>query len=182
MRSRLKSILIVLTLFVIAHAGVQGHTGGSISGGVAIPAGESAYKIGMNFEGTVFGNINSYISAGAKIGFNRWSLKKIESYNSEIKGYLIFLELLPLMRLKGPINENSCFFFELAAGLDIGIVSRSEEYQTRSGTDSYSEGNFGLSLATGFDIDKFEIKPEFKTVFTEGENSKWFALTIGIAL
>lgn len=140
----------------------------------AVGEGSESWNIGLNFEATVYGELSKYVSIGGKVGYNRFSLKKIPS----VDGSLQFWELSPIAKVSFPIVSKIKCFLESSAGLYLTIGElKVDQYLL-----SDSEINFGLSFASGFDISIFEIKPGFKVVFTEGSASKWFTTSVGIQL
>lgn len=136
--------------------------------------GSENWNIGVNFETTIYGELNKYVSIGGKVGFNRFSLKKIPS----VEGSLQFWELSPIVKVSFPIVSKIKYFLEPSAGLYLAFA----ELKVNQYSLSASDINFGLSFASGFDISIFEIKPGFKVVFTEGSASKWFTTSVGIQL
>ncbi|MBN1578418.1 MAG: outer membrane beta-barrel protein [Chitinispirillaceae bacterium] len=176
-----KAVCSLMLLSAVLSAGDFG--GGSITGGIALPVGEGsdAWKIGMNFEGTGYGNLNGFVSLGGKFGFNRWTPDD-DAFQpgTEVDASLIYLELLPIVRINVPIAPDIKYFIEPGMGLYLGIARVSVSYMGYNIKDSDSEADFGMSFATGFDIYYFELKPQFKIVFTQAESTKWFAITLGL--
>lgn len=166
--------------------------GGSITSGIAPAIGDGSedMSIGFNLEGTAYGEISKYVSMGAKLGFNRWSVDLDEvanmysmytGYGIELEGALTYLELSPVLRITLPISEKATYFFEPSSGFYLGIAKVNATMDGNTSSDSNTEPAFGFSFATGFDISHFEIKPAFKMIVDEGETGKWFALTAGVA-
>lgn len=163
--------------------------GGSITTGFAPVVGDGSEEmgVGFNIEGTAYGDLSQYLSLGAKVGFNRWSYdlgeygEYLSSYGVDVEASLSYLEISPVFRVNVPLSEKANYFFEPSSGFYLGIAKAKASYGGESETNSEVEPFFGLSLATGFTISYFEIKPAFKMVMDNGETGKWLALTAGVA-
>ena len=173
--------IIVACVLISSYVNASDKVGASFTGGIAkaIGDGSNEMKLGLNLEGTIYNKLNKIVYLGGKFGFNRWSIKDLGIIEADIEAHIAYLEFAGILRVNIPIVENVNFFFEPSPGLYVGIAKATVTYYGESRSDSDSETDFGLSLATGFDIYNFEIKPEFKIVFTEGESTKWFTITAG---
>ncbi len=173
--------IIIVFVLISSYVNANDKLGVSVTSGIAkaIGDGSDLMKLGMNLEGSLYGKFNKVLYLGGKIGFNRWSTKDKTILSVDIKGNTSYLEFAGILRLNVPIVENVNFFLEPSPGLYVMRIKVYTTYMGESISDSDSETDFGLSFSTGFDIYRFEIKPQYKIIFTKYESSKWFTITAG---
>ncbi len=172
----MKKFVILLSFLVCSSL----YADGTISGGVAIATGEGSENMntGYNIGASFFAESANSVTFGGHVAYNYWTIDIPDMFGVSIDASISYIELLIISRINSVMNETTTFFFEPGAGLFIGTVSAS----VMGMSDSESINDFGISLAGGFRINKFEIKPEYKIVFTEENSTKWFTITLGIAL
>lgn len=149
---------------------------GSVTSGVSLLVEGGDSDAGFGIEYTQLGDISKHFSLGGRFGFNRWTDEFSWGYD-EFEIAINILEFAPAMRINAPLNEDVTYFFEPSAGFNLMVASVS----LGSESESDSEGAFGVSLGTGFDIKRLEIKPAYKMCIKDGETAKWFALALGVA-
>ncbi len=168
-------IILIIFSFALFAKGA-----GSATGGAAILFDDGESDVGLNVELTRFTIINSNISIGGKIGFNRWTDKEVfnngDTTSFNLKTAVSILEIAPLLRVNAPINTYSRLFFEPSIGYSV-IISRTD---INNDSDIVNNPVVGISLATGLDVKHFEIKPMYKMSLSNGYLTKWIVLSVGV--
>ena len=168
-----------MLFLVIAVGAVSAFAGGAVTGGIAkaIGSGSDDINMGFNIEGSMFQDMAPNVALGGQLGYQRWGvdLSGVDAMYSEIDASISYLEILGIVRVSS-VGEQSTLFFQPGVGYFSGTASVS--YMGQS--DSHTEGDVGISLQAGADINKFEIMPGFKCVFTDGETTKWINISVGL--
>ncbi len=153
-----------------------GENGFSITGGIAKALGTGSENMNMGFglDGTFYSRIKPGICLGAQVGYQKWSFDLSEYGLSSMGASLSYLSILAIMRFKQS-SSGSGGFFQPGLGYFNGTATVSGYGQSVS----VSEGDFGVSIEGGADLQVIELKAGFKIVFTEGESTKWFNVTGG---
>lgn len=187
-----KSFAISLMAAAMLFAQERSPLTGSITGGLSIPVDDGdVFSTGFNVSGAAFYDIGQ-VSIGGKIGFDYHPLNDIGFDNYlfvngvasdyvEMTGSSSYLSLLPAFRYYIPIAAQGRLFVESGLGLVVNFIDYSIDVfdETISGTED--ETDIGFSIALGMDYKCFEIRPEFKVDFTEGDAIKMFSLVAGYA-
>ena len=174
----------------------------SVNIGISKATGDGSedWNLGLCIGGNGFYPVNSNISIGGRIAYNRWTpnIDRIEENEPSItwdaSGSATIIEIVPSLRLTASASEtqNVNFFGQFGTGvfllnMDAKITGTDNGETYDLSAANQSESKLGISLGGGLIIGKtgskrFEILPLYHIIFTEDESTKYYSINIGMLL
>lgn len=163
----------------------------SVDAGLAMPTGDfgDATNIGFSLGFNGFWAYTEQILIGGRIAYDRWGTDDdIGGRGWDVEGHFSAIEVVPQVRylITDDPTQRANFFGQ--GGIGFYRFAYDLEWDSDLTTESYddddSEIDLGICLGGGVTIDtaggrSFEIRPMYHIIFTEGDSSSFFALTVG---
>ncbi len=197
-----KYCLITTTLFALIIMPASGGAAESLldkiafsgDAGISMPLGDADdfYNVGFVVGVNGFYPYSDNIHFGGRVAYNRWGVED-EGWGENTEGYGSMMEFVPQVRYLFSPSETADKSFFLQGGLGFYRYAYDFEWtgpDLHGGTAEYSndgsEIELGLCLGGGVAVElaggsELEFKPMINIVFTEGESTKYFTLTVGMA-
>lgn len=193
-------------VFVVLSAPSISHAEGNsfwVHGGIskAVGNGSEYWKLGHSFGGTLLFRITSNFLFGGRVALNKWAPNESEltkeyrglGIDWNVTGSASILEVVPTIRIVLVTSEAKDFnvFYQLGMGLfRLNLDVTAEAYYSNQKLEmSIRDQDYrhGLSLGAGFTLGKrgsnrFEFLPLFHFVYTEGEQTRYFSVNVGVSI
>lgn len=199
-------VVLIIVVFFNSFAAVKGYAKKkatlSLGAGISKISGDGnhIWKTGFNAGGNLFFEITPNFLFGGRFAYNRWALneeKLINDFNLYLNdgtditatGSASAIEIVPSVRIMSSAREGSKirFFGQVGAGLYLVNMETTInsfwfnliDYQTINVKDT----RFGIDIGGGIILggqsgNRFEIMPQYHIIFTEGEATRYFSVTL----